>query len=296
LAARIADPGQLERHVADERLDALGLREALLEHLLEVHRRQLEVVLQHEVVEVEHLAEPRREALALEQVGDAHRATGHLVLVGGADAAAGRADRVRAAGPLAGEVELHVRGQDQRAVRADAQLAEHRHAARGEHVGFLQERRERKHHAVADEALHVFAQHAGGDERQDRLLAADHERVARVVPALEPGDRGGPLGEQVDDLALALVAPLGADDHDHAAHGNPQLRTNQSSRSPATIATSPATRSCPSGIALKAAIARFIPCGFTKGSIPSITRYSAKAAARSLQSMGTGRQRVGLTM
>ena len=44
-------------------------------------------------------------------------------------------------------------------------------------------------------------------------LVADHERVAGVVAALVAGDDVGPLGQQVDDLALALVAPLGAHDH-----------------------------------------------------------------------------------
>ena len=46
-----------------------------------------------------------------------------------------------------------------------------------------------------------------------RSLAVDHERVAGVVTALEAHHRGGALGEQIDDLALAFVAPLGAD-HD----------------------------------------------------------------------------------
>ena len=44
-------------------------------------------------------------------------------------------------------------------------------------------------------------------------LAPD-DRVAGVVAALEAHDRVAVLGEQVGDLALALVAPLGADDHD----------------------------------------------------------------------------------
>ena len=43
---------------------------------------------------------------------------------------------------------------------------------------------------------------------------AAHDRVAGVVAALEAHDRVGLLGEQVGDLALALVAPLGADYHD----------------------------------------------------------------------------------
>ena len=42
--------------------------------------------------------------------------------------------------------------------------------------------------------------------------------MAGVVPALETGDGGNALGEQVDDLALALIAPLHPDDDYELAH------------------------------------------------------------------------------
>ena len=44
-------------------------------------------------------------------------------------------------------------------------------------------------------------------------LAVAHDRVAGVVAALEADDDVRPLGEQVGDLALAFVAPLGADEN-----------------------------------------------------------------------------------
>ena len=44
-------------------------------------------------------------------------------------------------------------------------------------------------------------------------LPARDDGVARVRAALIAADEFGALGEQVDDLALALVAPLRADDH-----------------------------------------------------------------------------------
>src|SRR3972149_4342537 len=44
------------------------------------------------------------------------------------------------------------------------------------------------------------------------------DRVARVRPALVAADEIGPQCEQVDDLALALVAPLRPDD-DGRGHG-----------------------------------------------------------------------------
>ena len=51
-----------------------------------------------------------------------------------------------------------------------------------------------------------------GDELEGVALTADDDRVAGVVPALVAHDVAVLLGEQVDDLGLALVAPLGADD------------------------------------------------------------------------------------
>ena len=54
-------------------------------------------------------------------------------------------------------------------------------------------------------------------------LAVDDDRVPGVRAALVAADEVGVLGEQVDDLALALVAPLRADDH---GRGHvPQCRT-----------------------------------------------------------------------
>ncbi len=85
------------------------------------------------------------------------------------------------------------------------------------------QRLRREHHAVADEAVDVAAQDARGNQVQHGLLAADDQRVAGVVAALEAHHALRVVGEPVDDLALALVAPLGADDDD-VARGRGHLR------------------------------------------------------------------------
>ena len=72
----------------------------------------------------------------------------------------------------------------------------------------------RKHHAVADQAQRVVAQDAGGDQVQDGLLAVDDQGMAGVVAALEAHDRADFLGQQIDDLALAFIAPLGTENDD----------------------------------------------------------------------------------
>jgi hypothetical protein len=53
---------------------------------------------------------------------------------------------------------------------------------------------------------------------QHGLLAADDQRVAGIVAALEAHHALGMIGQPVDDLAFALVAPLGADDDDVLCH------------------------------------------------------------------------------
>ncbi len=68
--------------------------------------------------------------------------------------------------------------------------------------------------AVADDGLHARAKNAAGDQLQDVLLLADEDGVAGVVAALIARDDVEALGEEVDDLALAFVAPLGAENDD----------------------------------------------------------------------------------
>ena len=73
--------------------------------------------------------------------------------------------------------------------------------------------------AIADYRQFAAAHDAGGQQRQLVGHVADHQRVAGIVPALESHHDVGLFRQPVDDLALALVAPLGADNH-HVRHKN----------------------------------------------------------------------------
>ena len=55
---------------------------------------------------------------------------------------------------------------------------------------------------------------AGRDQMEDEALLAHLDGVAGVVAAVVAGHDLDLLREQVHDLALAFVAPLGADHHD----------------------------------------------------------------------------------
>ena len=129
-----------------------------------------------------------------------------------------------AAAPFAASPDLihHlVEWKDERARIAYPNPFLRRHAALGEHAQLFAQRSRRQHHPVPDQALHAVAHHTRGYEVQDGSLTPDDERVTGVVAALKPNDGRGPIGEPVDDLPLAFVAPLQAYDDYRASHPPP---------------------------------------------------------------------------
>ena len=114
---------------------------------------------------------------------------------------------------FAGGVLAHVIGHHEVGLVADLQiLRRDRDATSDELVNFLKQHDRVEHHAVADAAHHAFAEDAHGQQVRGVLLAADADGVPGVGPAAVAGDDVGVLGEEVDDLALAFVAPLESDD------------------------------------------------------------------------------------
>ncbi len=209
---------QREGDVGDQRRESVRIRELLVESLLEVDRGLAEILLQHEVVKVQHLAEPRCETIALEEIGNAHSAARGLVFVSRTDAAAGRTDGIGALRLFARPVQRDVRRQDQRAAGRDAQALEHRNPGIDQHLALGEQRIETQHDAVADEAPDVLAQDSRGNERQHGLAPAAHQRVSGVMATLEARDCRDAICKEVDDLSLALIAPLHPDDDYELAH------------------------------------------------------------------------------
>ena len=211
--------GQLLRGVADvfgqllPQASSLGVHRLQL-HLLAAQRRDLRV----------RLADPFLETLAehlrLEEIAHADPAASHLVLVAGSDAAPGGPDLLAAALLLAAQVDPLVVREDDVGVLAHHQLLRlDQEAAALEDVDLLGERLGIDDHAVADEAALARMEHPARDQMEDRLGPAHHQGVPRVGAALEAHHHVGPGGEEVDDLPLALVAPLCADDH-HVRHAD----------------------------------------------------------------------------
>ena len=168
------------------------------------------------LLRLERGADLRPQDLLVEQVLDADAEAQRLVGVGEADPAARRPDRVLPQFRLTRRVEQHVVGHDQVRVRRDPQVGDADPGA-FQPVDLAQQHARIDDDAVADHAGLVGVEDPRRDQVELELLTVADDRVARVVAALEADDRGSPLGEQIRDLALALVAPLGAD-YDHARH------------------------------------------------------------------------------
>ena len=63
-------------------------------------------------------------------------------------------------------------------------------------------------HAGAQHTYNIRVQDAGGEQVQNKLALLGHNSVPGVVSALIAGYDIGIFGQQVDDTALALIAPV----------------------------------------------------------------------------------------
>ena len=96
-----------------------------------------------------------------------------------------------------------------------------RHALGDHLIQLAQERLDVQRHARADDVDHIRAAHAAGQQMQRKATVIVDDRVSRVRAALETDDNVGLGGEHIGDLALALVAPVCADDSAYHGRFNP---------------------------------------------------------------------------
>jgi hypothetical protein len=165
---------------------------------------------EHDVVFLDAVGELGLELGGIDQIVDAQAHARGLVAVGWADAALGGADLVLALEQLAGAVQLAMIGQNHvRRLAQDEILRCHLDAVLAQSFHFADQADGVADDAIADDAQLVLAQYAGGDEMQDGFLALDDDSMPGVVPAGVTHDHVRLLGEHVNDLAFAFVAPLG---------------------------------------------------------------------------------------
>src|SRR4029078_3422634 len=130
---------------------------------------------------------------------------------GRAEAAAGGADLQPAQHQLGVGIDDAVPGHDQVGVPGAGEAGQV-DAALLEAIQLLHQHLGVDHAAVADHAQGARPEDAARHQPQLVGVLAQPQRVPGVVATLVAGDHVGPLGQRVDDLALALVAPLGAYD------------------------------------------------------------------------------------
>ncbi len=181
------------------------------DQLLAVDRRLAETGAQRIVVRGQAV-ELRVELVEVRKVADADRTAADLVLIGGADAAPGGADLACARGVSRSASRSRWNGRISAQLSAIAKFSGLMATPWPRSFGDLVAQRPR----VEDDAVADDRERAGDDARgkQRQLvdLFADDERMAGIVTALEADHGVGAAGEPVDDLALALVAPLRPDD------------------------------------------------------------------------------------
>ena len=154
----------------------------------------------------------------VEEVLHADAEAADLVHVRRPDATARGADLGLAEEALGHLVECDVIRRDEVGARTDEQ-------ARGVDTACLeaghlvQQHGRVDDHAVADDGDDSRGEDAAGEQVQGVLLVADDDGVSRVVAALVAHDVVHAPTEQVGGLALALIAPLSAKQHD-CGHGD----------------------------------------------------------------------------
>ena len=211
--AGVESLGHEPRGVGDVLLEPVPVGEVLLGHRLQVEPRVAREWAQRQPLGLERRDDLLLEDLRVEQVLDPDPQPRRLVGVARPDPPPRRPDLQLAELCLAGMVEHQVVGHDQVRVGGDLQRGRI-DAPPAQLVELVGEHLRIDHDAVADHAQLSRVQDPRRHQVELPRLAAFDDRVAGVVAALEADDRVRPLGEQVGDLPLSFVAPLGADDHD----------------------------------------------------------------------------------
>ena len=149
----------------------------------------------------------------VEDVLHAHAEAANLVHVGGADTAAGGADRALAQKAFLHPVECLVVRSNQVCVSGNLQAGSVS-AASLKAFNLCEECLGVHDHTVTDHGNGVIAQNTGGQQLQLKLLAVHHHGVTGVVTAVGLDHVVHAGAEQVGSLTLTLIAPLGAHNHD----------------------------------------------------------------------------------
>ena len=201
-----------ERRVGRVRLESLRVDRDLVADRVRIERSLVAAAQDLAVADCEGRSDLLLQDAEVEEVLDADTDARRLVCVSRANAATRRADLQRTEADLVLRVEQAVPGHDHVRIHRDAQTSR-RAPTRLERVELSTEHLGINYNAVAEDANLVGLEDAAGQQMELEGLIAMHDRVARIVATLVARHDLESLSEQVDDLAFALIAPLGSNNH-----------------------------------------------------------------------------------
>ena len=196
-------------HVGHKRLDH---RRIELDHLLGVER--LGAKRRERAIRLCDLCADEIKEVGLQDVADAHTVTTDLSSVGGTDSATGSANLVAlGARGLLGLVDSAVPLHDHVRALGDMEAALELKTPAFDLFKLFHEVKRVHYDAVADHAVLAVMQDTRGNEVENVFLVSDDYGVARVRAALEADYDIRLFRQEVDNLALAFIAPLGANEY-----------------------------------------------------------------------------------
>src|SRR5271165_2967766 len=199
------------RCIADQGPDSFGVAQVLIANRFEVDRFLDVECLCQQLLVFGQRGVHRAEAVVFVKVGDANAAPPDLVFIAWSDAARGGPDGHAILPALGHFLDNPVERKDDVRAIADGELPGDVDARTLQLFHLFDQRRGVDYHAVADHRLNARPQDAARNQLENELLRTDEYRVAGVVAALVASHHRKLLREQVDDLPLALVAPLRAE-------------------------------------------------------------------------------------
>src|SRR6266849_1693786 len=151
-----------------------------------------------------------------QSVRDANPSAARFIFISRANAAQRSSHALVTETFFAGVIQRAVIRQYQVRSRADLNaIGRDADALRDEPIGFFKKGLRIDHHAVAQHAGLAHVNDAGRQQMQHEGLIADLDRMSGIVAALIADHDVETLGEQIDNLALAFIAPLGPDNRDN---------------------------------------------------------------------------------
>ena len=199
-----------QTRLGDVGTQALGHRQVLVANLVHGVGGQIVDELELGVHAGESGLQLVAEQRLVQHVLHAQADAGHLVLIARTDTALGGTDVLLAELLLKGAIQINVVRHDDMRVAANLEVLGG-DAVGLEHVDLLKDNLGVDDAAVTDHRHVVGIHDAGGHLVQAVLLAVDDDGVTGVVAARVAHDGIEVAGDQVANLTLALIAPLGTD-------------------------------------------------------------------------------------